>query len=221
MVVIDHERAPYANTHAFPAIWWNNAAIAYAVNPSITSTVDIPPPHHRDFALRVTDVRRSPTHIAFDATFFDYAPTHWTGQDWLLIPVDPSPGALPTRYAPDGFTLIGERWFAGQIGPGPGPTTRRFKFDLTAHHLALQTSDGSFVPLPASGDRLSPGTYALTVRLLNQHMQAAIIPVLHLTVAADGKTSFAVYPDHPAVAVNPCPERLRTTESCRRIAANG
>ena len=36
VVVVARDRAMNASTHAFPPIWWNHAAIAYATSPAIT-----------------------------------------------------------------------------------------------------------------------------------------------------------------------------------------
>ena len=223
VVVIARDRAVYANTRALQPIWWNHSAVVYALSADIPTRIDAPSPPNRDFSVQITDVRSSARRISFSVTFTDYAPTRWSGQDWLVIPVDSTPWALPTRYASDGHTLVGTRWFAGQIAPGPGPVTLRYQFDSRTHQLAQQTDDGSLAPIAASGAplRLGEGTYVLAVRLRHQHLQAAIIPVLHLTVAAEGTISFAVYPNHPDVAVTPCPARLQTTESCRRLAADG
>ena len=150
----------------------------------------------------------------------DQASGRWTGQDWLLIEVGPSPWSLPTGYAPDGYALVGARWFAGQIAPSGKPAGHRYVFDGNTYRLAVQGPDGTLEVLPSSGDRLTPGTYVLAVRLRHDHLQAAVVPVLKIMVAEDGGVSYETFPGNREAAVDPCPQRLQNTESCRRLASD-
>ena len=219
VVVVARDRAMNASTHAFPPIWWNHAAIAYATSPAITARTAPPPLPASNFSIRVSDVRSSRNRIAFTSTFDDHAPTQWTGQDWLLIEVGPSPWSLPTRYADDGYALKGERWYAGQAVPAGQPATFHYQFSGDSQQLAVRRPDGTFDPLPASGDRLAPGDYVLAARLQHNHLQAAVIPVLRVMIAEDGSTSYATFQGSRAATVDPCPDRLKNTESCRRLEA--
>ena len=218
VVVVARDRAMNASTHAFPPIWWNHAAIAYAVSP-VAAAIAPPPQPESNFVVRISDVGRTANRFAFTVTFIDQAFDRWTGQDWLVIEVDSGPWSLPTSYAPNGYALVGARWYAGQIAPTSELSRHRYVFDGDAQQLAVQDLEGTLDVLPSSGDRLPPGTYVLAVRLRHDHLQAAIVPVVKITVAADGRTAYATFPDERRVAVDPCPVRLQNTESCRRLAA--
>ncbi len=221
VVVVARDRALNASAHAFPAIWWNETAIAFASSSAIDATVDPPPEPKSNFVVRISDARRTSNRIGFTATFFDNAPTQWTGQDWLLIAVDSVPWWLPTTYEADGYTLVGARWYAGQTIPSSQPDRHRFEFRGDSLQLAVQNVDGTFGDLPSSGDRLVPGTYVLAVRLRHNYLQAALIPVLRMTLAEDGRTSFEILRGDREATVDPCPARLQNTESCRRLALAG
>lgn len=216
--IVARDRAMNASTDAFPPVWWNRAAIAYATSPH-AAAIAAPPEPESNFVVRVSDVRRTANRFAFAVTFIDQASDQWTGQDWLLIEVDSSPRSLPTSYAPNGYTLVGARWYAGQIAPSGQPVGHRYVYDGNSHQLAVEGPDAAIDVLPSSGNRLTPGTYVLAVRLRHNHLQAAIVPVLKITVAADGRTSNATFLDDGRITVNPCPTRLQDTESCRRFAA--
>ena len=217
--VVARDRAMNASTHTFPPIWWNQTAIAYATSPSAVAIAP-PPRPESNFVVRISDVGRIANRFAFAATFMDQASNQWTGQDWLLIEVDPSPRSLPTSYAPNGYTLVGARWYAGQITPSGRPTRHRYVFDGNTQHLAVQGPDGTLDVLPSSGDRLTLGTYVLAVRLRHNHLQAAIVPVVKIMVAEDGGVSYETFPGDREAAVDPCPQRLQNTDSCRRVASD-
>ena len=219
VVVVARDRAMNASTHAFPPIWWNHAAIAYATSPD-AAAIAPPPEPESDFVVRISDTRRTANRFAFTVTFMDQASGRWTGQDWLLIEVDPSPWSLPTGYAPDGYALVGTRWYAGQIAPSGKPAGHRYVIDGNTYRLAVQGPDGTLEVLPSSGDRLTPGTYVLALRLRHDHLQAAVVPVLKIMVAEDGGVSYETFPGNREAAVDPCPQRLQNTESCRRLASD-
>ncbi len=220
VVVVARDRAMNASAHAFPAIWWNETAIAFASSSAVDATVDPPPEPESNFVIQISDVHQISNRIAFTATFIDQAPTQWTGQDWLVIAVNPDPWSLPTAYEPDGYTLVGARWFAGQIVPSSQSTNHSYEFNGDTQQLALLRADGSRRALQTSGDHLAPGTYVLAVRLRQDHLQAGIIPILKMTVSEDGRTSYKTLPGDHGTTVNACPERMQNTESCRQMAAN-
>ena len=218
VVVVARDRAMNASTHAFPPIWWNQAAIAYATSPAITAAIDPPPQPESDFVVRISDVRSTSNRIAFTARFIDHASGQWTGQDWLAIAVDPSPWSFPTDYAADGYALVGARWFAGQVASSSQTAIHRYEFDGDTQQLAVQGADGTLNVLPSSGDRLAPGIYVLAVRLRHNYLQAAVVPVLKITVADEGRTFYTTFRGDRGATVDPCPQRLSNTESCRRLA---
>ncbi len=218
VVVVARDRAMNASTHAFPPVWWNHTAIAYATSPD-AAAIAPPPEPQSNFEVRISEVRRTANRLAFTATFVDSAPDRWTGQDWLVIEVDPGPWSLPTSYAPNGYALVGVRWYTGQIAPSGELSRHRYVFDGDTQQLAVQDPDGTVDVLPTSGDRLPPGTYVLAVRLRHNHLQAAIVPALKIMVTDNSRTSYTTFRDYRRASVDPCPERLQNTESCRRLAA--
>jgi len=214
-VIVPRDRpGPYGLRIVRP-IWWNKFAIAYETKPSSIPTVDPPPQPEAQFTVRLSEIQQTNSHIAFSATFADHAPSAWTGQDWLLISGRDLPWALPTED--NGITVASLAWFAGQIAPG-GETTHVYEYDARQNRLAVQNPDGSFAAIQSSGDRLTPGVYVLAVRLRSDHLQAAIIPVMRIEVMASGASVHTLYAGEHATQVNPCPERLKDTRSCRRIA---
>jgi len=223
VVVVARDRAMNASKHAFPLIWWNHAAIAYATSPAIaavTSAVDPPPEPESNFEIQMSEVNIARNLIAFDVTFVDRASSQWTGQDWLVIAVERSSWALPKTYAPNGHSLVGERWYAGQVVPSSEPASHQYEFDGNTQQLAVRGANGTRSVLQSSGDRLAPDTYVLAIRLRQNHLQAGIIPVLKLTIAESGRASYETYPGDHESTVDPCPLRLRDSESCRQLAAN-
>ena len=204
--------------HEFPVAWWNADAIAYATNPSIVPATD-PPPARTDFAVRLSDFRTDENRVTFTATFTDQAPREWTGQDWLVIQLEDTPWAQPIHYEDDGYTLVGTQWFAGQIGPSGRTATRRYEFDALAGTMAVRNAAGDVAPVMASADGLTPGTWVLGVRLRRDYLQAAVIPVVRIEVSGSGQATYTAYSGDRSAALNPCPERMQQTDTCRHLMA--
>ncbi|MCY3959011.1 MAG: hypothetical protein OXG65_12040 [Chloroflexi bacterium] len=217
VVVVARDLPFDVGTHRLPAIWWNQNAIAYAVRPSIAPTVDPPPLPEPDFSVRLSNVDSAADKIRFTATFTDHASDQWTGQDWLVVEIEDSPWAWPIHYEDGGYTLAGAWWFAGQAVPSSRPINQRYEFDALAGALAAQTAGGDFAPVQAAGDRLTPGVWVLAVRIRQHNLQAAVIPVLKIVISKPGDVTYSVYPGERRTAVNPCPERVRHTVSCRQL----
>ena len=214
-VVIPRDRPSPFGLRKVPPIWWNESVIAYAARASVSPVVDPPPQPEAQFTVRLSEIQQTNNQIDFRATFTDHAPTAWTGQDWLLISGRDLPWALPTED--NGIAVASLAWFAGQIVPG-GETTHVYKYDARQNRLAVRNPDGSFAAIPSSGDRLTPGLYILAVRLRSDHLQAAIIPVMRIAVMESGASVHTLYAGEHATQIAPCPERLKYTRSCRRIA---
>ena len=208
------------STHAFPQIWWNHKAVAYATQPSIAPTVAPPPPPEPDFTLRLSDVAAATGTIKFTATLGDHAPNRWTGQDWLVIPLHEDPWAPPIQFEPDGYTLVGALWFAGQIVPSGRTSTLVYEFDALLGTLAVQESPGEFTLARSSGDGLKPGLWVLAARLRQGYLQAAVIPALTIVVSEAGDVSYRAIAGERKASLNPCPEQLTYSDSCRRLAAS-
>ena len=209
IVVVERNVSFDISTHQLAPIWWNHVAVAYATRPSIGPAIAPAPRSETHFSIRVADVHATDGRITFTATFSDHAPEQWTGQDWLLVQAEDTPWGLPAGFESDGYTLVGTRWFAGQISPNVGTTTHTYRFDAGIDQLSVQDLDGEFIALAASGNQLTPGIYILAARLRLQYLQAAIIPVLEVVVSETGSVSYTVDEGERRVSVKACTERLR------------
>ena len=218
VVIVPRTLSFDASSHAFPAIWWNHAVVAYATRSPIAAAIAPPPVAEPGFSVRISEVQSTGERIRFTATFRDYAPDKWTGQDWLVIQVDDTPWAWPIRYEPDGFTLAGELWFPGQTVPSSSTKTNGYEFDARSGTLAVQRDNGSSVLLPTSGKGIKPGVWVLAVRLQLHYLQAALIPVLKIVISESGNVSYAVYEGERNASVNPCPEQMKYHDPCRKLA---
>ena len=119
-------------------IWQSHGLVAYSTNAAVALPTNLSrlPEAETRFTLRLSDFHTSADTIAFTATFIDDAPHQWTGQDWLLIPLDNTSWALPTTVESDRHTVSGgAQWHSGQIVPGRGSTTHEFEFDPSAWSL--------------------------------------------------------------------------------------
>ena len=165
-------------------VFWNEEIAVYAPGGAIAPVQDPPP---RPFTVRVTDARETDGRLAFTATLSETAGEGWTGQDWLVVPADESPWALP-RIRP---TDPAAQWYAGQATPQPGSVTHRYVFAPQAVTLSLQGSPSAVVQLDSSGDRLEPGVWILAVRLRSEYQLSAFIPVVKVVVSQAGDASLA------------------------------
>lgn len=205
----------------FSLIWLGDEVAVYATGPEVSPVVDESPPPEHDFSIALSEVRVSGDHVTFRATFDDMARERWTGQDWLVLEVDETPWALPTRYEADGFTNVGRVWFAGQIVPGRGSVTHEYEFSARERRLVVRVSDAMIPAQSSSAEALAPGDYVLAVRLKLEHLQAAVLPILRTTISETGDVSYAVHRNSSSAAVNACPELLQHTDSCRQLSAGG
>ena len=180
-------------------IWWNDETAVYALDGAVEPI--IPPPPLAEpfpFSVRVSDVSESDGRIAFTATFDDRASDQWSGQDWAVIAIDDSPWGIPTHFLPNGYTPARAAWFPGQIGPGWGQTSRRYEFDFRVGSLAVRGEDGALTPVESSEWTSGSGSYVLAVRLRHKYQprlwrDAAVIPVLKITVSETGEVSYQVH----------------------------
>ncbi len=181
-------------------IWWNEQAAVYALNGAVDPIM--PPPPSAEplrFSVRISDVSDTEGRIAFTATFDDGAPDRWSSQDWVLIATDPLPWNPSKQVLPNGPTAIA-MWFVSYLNPGKGTTSLIHEFDFHAPSLAVQREHGVFKPLERSEGVLDADSYVLAVRLRhedkpNQWRDAAIIPVLRITVSDSGEVSYQVHED--------------------------
>ena len=179
-------------------IWRNDETAVYALDGAIDPIT--PPSWDEPFPFSVTlsDVHAADGRVVFTATFDDRAPEQWTGQDWVVIARDNSPLGLPTQLLRDGHTAAVHLWFSGQIWPGRGMTSLAYEFDLVAPSMAIRGSGGTLTPTRASAAESGPGLYTLAVRLRHEYKpehwrDAAIVPVLEMTVSETGEVSYQVY----------------------------
>ena len=210
-----------ARLHGWPIVWWNEAAIAFATRPEGVPNMGPPPPPEPPepvFAVRLSEVNAEGNQVAFTATLVDKAPAKWTGQDWIVIQLEDASGSWAVPVENDGHTIVGRRWFAGQIGPESRPINQRYVFDALTGTLFTSSDVDSLEPIQSAGDDLTPGVWLLAIRLRQAHLQAAIIPVLEMTISGDKDVTYTVYKGELRAAVNACPERLRDSDLCRNLA---
>ena len=212
-----------AGLREFPPVWrspvtiWRSHGLsAYATSSMIAPEINVPLQTAR-FGVRVSDVHSQADSITFTATFTDHAPSQWTGQDWLVIPLDDTSWALPTTVESDRYTLPGgTQWYSGQISPGRRVTTHSFEFNPNSASLAVMGANAEFAAAESSAARLTPGVWALTVRLRHGYRQAAVIPVLKVVISEAGDVSYRLYAGELSAAVTPCPEHLQATHTCHQ-----
>ncbi len=190
LVVTPLHRAP----SAFPPsarrpIWWNKSLAVYAPGRAIDPVM---PPPSQQFTVQVDDLNVTEGRITFGAEFANRARKHWTGQDWLVLPADASPWAIPRETAPNRTSHEATSWFAGQMTPGLEKLTHIYEYDARAGTLAVADGE-SFERVRASGPRLDPGSYTLAVRLQWQYREAALIPVMSIGVSPSGEVTYRVY----------------------------
>ena len=191
-------------TRMFPAssrqpVWQNGQVAIYAPNGGFASitppgpALEAPP-----VTVRVTDARLEHGRLKFMATFTEHAPERWTGQDWVVIPVNDEPWAIPARFLDDRRGPEVARWFGGLISSGSATSSHTYRFDARAPELSVRNDAGAFVPLATSAAELAPGSYTLALRLRhewqpNSWRQAALIPVIQFKVSEAAEVSYAVF----------------------------
>ena len=180
-------------------VWWNDETAVYALDGAPDPIM--PPPWAEPFPFSVTlsDVRAADGRIALRATFDNHAPGRWSGQDWIMIATQAPPWDMPTQLLPDGTHPV-VIWFVGQVGPGSGMTSIAYEFDFRTPGLAIRDENGVLKPLERSDAVLDSGSYVLAVRLRHEYKprywrDAAIIPVLRITVSETGEVSHQVTED--------------------------
>ena len=184
-------------------IWWNEVMAVYAPNgavaPVMLSPDPAPLPEPPPISVQVSDVQQLRGRIGFTLTVDDHAPDRWTGQDWVLIDVDESPWAIPRHL--DGAKPVIEQWFAGQIIRGRGMTTHGYVYDFGASSLAVRGGDGGYRTEQSSAGVAGSGAWTLALRLRREedrgafvaHEQAALIPVVKVTVSPAGEVAYEVH----------------------------
>ena len=172
-------------------------------------------------SVELSDVHTMAARLTFTARLDVRPPLDWMGQDWVLVPADSSPWAIPELRL-DGRPVI-EQWFAGQAAAGAETTTHTYTFDARDSSLAVRGAEGGFTTVQASQrvpessawmlatrqrwilasksftlQTTPPGVWMLALRLnrwVDQGVQepAFIVPVLRIGVAESGTVSYQVY----------------------------
>ena len=179
-------------------VFWNEEIAVYAPDGAIPPVREAPP---RPFTVQLKDVQEADGRLAFTATLTDTSAEGWTGQDWLVVPADASPWALP-RIRP---TDPAAQWYAGQASPRPGTITHRYEYDPQSVALSLRDGQQESIQLDSSGERLDPGVWILAVRLRSEYQLAAFIPVAKVVVNEFGNVSYEVYEGEYGVKPSPRP----------------
>jgi len=181
-------------------IWSNDDFAVYAPDGAVPPIMPAAEPL---LSVRLSSVSIDGGRLAFTATLADDAPRRWTGQDWVILAADDSPWALPHDLRTDGRGFVPAQWFAGQFHPGQGVISKQYVFDALAASLSLEVGEDRLVPLETSESGLGPGVWTLALRLRHNWTQAALVPVVRLTIAEDGAPTFEVF--EGALGVTPIP----------------
>ena len=188
----------------FPAaarqpIWWNEETAVYALDGAVEPVMSSPRAQPLPFEVQLSNVHAADGRIAFTATFNDRAAGRWTSQDWIMIATEVPPWDLPTQLLHDGTPAIA-MWFVSHLNPGKGTSSLAYEFDFLAPSLAVRREHGALKPLDRSEAVLGSDSYVLAVRLRHEYQpgywrDAAIIPVLKITVSETGEVLYRVHQD--------------------------
>ena len=181
-------------------IWSNDDFAVYAPAGALPPIMPAAEPL---LSVRVSSVSIDDDWLAFTATLANEAARRWTGQDWVILAAEDTPWAFPRDLGNDGRSYVPAQWFTGQFHPIHGVITKRYVFDARAASLSLEDEEGRLVPLETSESGLGPGVWTLSLRLRHNWWEAAVIPVVRLTIAEDGAATFAVFDDE--LGVTPIP----------------
>ena len=179
-------------------VFWNEEIAVYAPGGTIAPVREPPP---QPFKVRIADADVVDGRLGFTASLSDTSGEGWTGQDWLVVPADASPWALP-RIRP---TDPAAQWFAGQASPRPGSITHQYEYDPQSVTLSLLDAQPDAVQLSSSGDQLEPGVWILAVRLRSAYQLAAFVPVVKVVISETGDVSYEVYEGEFGVKPSPRP----------------
>jgi hypothetical protein len=167
-------------------VWWNEDVALFSPSGSVAPVS----PHSPDpFRVQLSDSSTPDQQLVFTAILSNDGGDRWTGQDWVVVPVDDSPWAIPRIWPIDKVP----QWFAGQIAPQSGTIIRHYEFDPGTATLALRDQDGNRSLLPSAGEKLNPGAWLLGVRLRDDYRLTAFIPAVRFVISQTGKVSFHVY----------------------------
>ena len=180
-------------------IWRNEAVAVYAPDGTvapITSprvALETPP-----VTVEITDARLDDGRMAFTASFDNQAPERWSGQDWVVAPVETWPWELPAAFPDHGRGPAIAKWFAGLISSNSSTSTHAYVLDAPAAILAVRNDRGALTPLDASDGGLGAGTWVFALRLQHEWRpniwrEAAFIPVMRIDIAEDGQVTYSVY----------------------------
>ena len=188
----------------FPAaarqpIWWNEETAVYTLDGAVEPVMSSPRAQPLPFEVQLSNVHAADGRIAFTATFNDRAAGRWTSQDWIMIATEAPPWDLPTQLLHDGTPAIA-MWFVSHLNPGKGTSSLAYEFDFLAPSLAVRREHGALKPLDRSEAVLGSDSYVLAVRLRHEYQpgywrDAAIIPVLKITVSETGEVLYRVHQD--------------------------
>ena len=189
----------------------NGAVAVYSTDALITEHVNL----DRSFTVRLSNVKAIDGKVIFTAMFVDRAPDHWTGHDWVVAAADDSPWNFPREFLTDEHTHASTQWYGGQVAPGFGTTIRTYEFDAREGRLRVHSGSDEFTDAPSSAPILEPGVWTLMARLRNDHLEAAVIPVMTITVPSAGDVTYTIYDGELISYVDACPAYLKGAPSCQ------
>ena len=177
-------------------IWRSQGLVAYATGSDIAPAIEVLSQASNESKVEIlaSEVDLAGDAITFAVRFTYRASERWTGSDWLVIPLEDTPWALPETIDYNRNSIIGAvQWYSGHYDPGQETTTRVFRFSPLSANLAVQGPDGIFAASRSSGSGMNQGVWALVLRLRQNYRQAAVLPVLKIIVSETESVSFTLY----------------------------
>ena len=169
----------------------------YAFDSAVDSIMPGAPAPAPAVTVRVAEAEAKGGALAFSLSLINRASDRWTGQDWLVQPVNA--GGLPVSRGLGGSDP--GRWFPGQIVPEHERTQLTYEFDPRTASLSVRAADGRLGDAGRGGAPLAPGHWMLVVRLIREvdrgtyvgHKEAAYIPVMQMEITNQGEVLSRVF----------------------------
>lgn len=188
-------------------VWWNDWVAAYSPDGVVAPVMPFTPPASPPLTVEVSEGESTDERVRFTVSLTTRDPDQWSGQDWLVIPMDTSVPAYPGFGGPASVS-----WFAGEFVSWEGTQSRRYEFDPRSGSLAVRSEDGRVaVSEDPGGTPLGPGRWALVMQLKRAvdrgsyvaHDPVSFIPVLEVEITEAGEVTYRVHEGDLSVRLRP------------------
>ena len=178
-------------------VWWNDWVAAYSPDGAVGPVMSFTPSPSPPVSVEVSDGQIMDERVGFTVSLTTRDPDRWTGQDWVVVPMDTRVPAFPKFGGPASVL-----WFAGDFVSWEGAQSGRYEFDPRSGSFAVRSEDGRATVSGDSGGRpLGPGRWTLVLRLKRAtdkgsyvaHDEVAFIPVLQMEISEAGDMVVEVF----------------------------